>query len=206
MGQEITERQKEIYEFIRSTIASRGIPPSIREIGGRFGLRSTNGVNKHLAALERSGYITRERWTSRGITLPSGTTTLVTVPLLGRVAAGKPLLSPENREGECTIDQSLFGFRSAQHVFALQVTGDSMIEAHILDGDTVLVREQHMVGSGDIVVAMVEGEVTVKRFFVERDRVRLQPENRTMAPLFIDRGDLRVLGKVVGIMRRISGH
>jgi repressor LexA len=203
MGQEITERQKEIYEFIRSTIASRGIPPSIREIGGRFGLRSTNGVNKHLAALERSGYITRERWTSRGITLPSGTTTLVTVPLLGRVAAGKPLLSPENREGECTIDQSLFGIRSAQHVFALQVTGDSMIEAHILDGDTVLVREQHMVGSGDIVVAMVEGEVTVKRFFVERDRVRLQPENRTMAPLFIDRGDLRVLGKVVGIMRRI---
>jgi repressor LexA len=200
---EITERQKEIYEFIRSVIASRGIPPSIREIGGRFGIRSTNGVNKHLAALERSGHITRERGTSRGIAVPSRATTLATVPLLGRVAAGIPLLSPENREGECSIDQSLFGIRSAQHVFALRVAGDSMIEAHILDGDTVLVREQHTAGNGDIVVAMVDGEVTVKRFFVERDRVRLQPENRTMAPRFIDRGDLRLVGRVVGVMRRI---
>jgi repressor LexA len=201
--QEITERQKEIYEFIRSTIATRGIAPSIREIGERFGIRSTNGVDKHLAALARIGYITRERGTSRGIALPSGTTAPGTIPLLGRVAAGRPILSPENREGECSVDLSLFGIRSAQHVFALRVAGESMIEAHILDGDTVLVREQQTAGSGDIVVAMVDGEATVKRFFVERDRVRLQPENRALAPLFFDRGDLRILGKVVGVMRRV---
>jgi repressor LexA len=201
--QEITERQKDIYEFIRSVIASRGIAPSIREIGERFGIRSTNGVDKHLAALVRGGFITRERGTSRGIALPSGTATSETVPLLGRVAAGKPLLSPENREGECSIDLSLFGIRSVQHVFALRVAGESMIEAHILDGDTVLVREQQTAGSGDIVVAMVDGEVTVKRLYIDGDRVRLQPENRSMAPLFIDRGDLRILGKVVGIMRKL---
>jgi repressor LexA len=199
-----TERQKAIYDFIRETMARRGMPPTLREIGEKFGIRSTNGVEKHLQALERGGHITRERGKSRGIAVASGHRRDSTVPLLGRVAAGVPVLSPENREGDVTVDPSLFDIRSAQPVFALGVRGDSMIEAHILDGDTVLVREQATAANGDIVVALVDGEATVKRFFLEHERVRLQPENRTMEPRFIDRGDLRIIGKVVGVMRKIT--
>ena len=199
----ITERQQVIYQFIRETIASRGMPPTMREIGEKVGIRSTNGVEKHLLALERGGHITRERGKSRGISVMGGSRPAAAVPLLGRVAAGVPVLSPENREGDVTVDASLFDIKATQPVFALGVRGDSMIEAHILDGDTVLVREQSTAANGDIVVALVEGETTVKRFFLENDRVRLQPENRSMAPLYLVSGELRILGKVVGVMRKI---
>jgi len=202
MVQETTARQRDIYEFIRETVASRGIPPSLREIGARFGIRSTNGVNKHLVSLERAGLIARERGTSRGIAV-GGRREPALVPLIGRVAAGVPLLSSENREGEISVDPGLFSLRTSQRVFALTVRGASMIEAHILDGDTVLVREQSTAENGDIVVALVDGEATVKRFFLEKDRVRLQPENRSMDPLVIDRGELRVLGRVIGVMRKV---
>jgi repressor LexA len=204
MKENISERQRSVLEFIHDTLAERGMPPTMREIGEKFGIRSTNGVEKHLQALERGGHIKRERGKSRGITLASGRRHDATVPLLGRVAAGVPVLSPENREGDVTVDHSLFDIRSAQAVFALGVRGDSMIEAHILDGDTVLVREQSTAMNGDIVVALVDGEATVKRFFLENERVRLQPENRTMEPRFIDQGDLRIVGKVVGVLRKIS--
>lgn len=199
-----TERQNAIYDFIQETMVRRGMPPTLREIGEKFGIRSTNGVDKHLQALERGGHITRERGKSRGIAVAVGPRRDSTVPLLGRVAAGVPVLSPENREGDVAIDSSLFDIRPAQAVFALGVRGDSMIEAHILDGDTVLVREQATAVNGDIVVALVDGEATVKRIFFEEERVRLQPENRTMQPRFVDEGDLRIVGKVVGVMRRIS--
>ncbi len=199
----ITERQRRILEFIRSVIGSRGIPPSLREIGRTFGIASTNGVDKHLQALERAGLISRERGTSRGIALTGGMSASASVPLLGRVAAGTPVLSPENREGECSFDTALFGVRSAEKVFALQVKGNSMIEAHILDGDTVLVKAQSTARSGEIVVALIDGEATVKRFFPEEGRVRLQPENSALQPIIVDRGDLRILGKVVGVMRRV---
>jgi repressor LexA len=203
MDRKISERQKDIYDFIRRTIESRGIPPTIREIGLRFGIRSTNGVDKHLQSLEKAGLLSRQRGASRGIRLSAVQKMLATVPLLGRVAAGLPVLSPENREGEYTVDGSLFGIGPEQRVFALRVRGESMIDAHIMDGDTVLVREQSMARNGDIVVALVEGEATVKRFFLEEGRVRLQPENRTMPPLYFLGGDLRVMGKVVGVMRRL---
>lgn len=203
MKNRITERQQEIYEFIRSVIVSRGIPPTIREIGEQFGIRSTNGVEGHLAALERNGLIARERGKSRAISLPSGRKPVVSVPLLGRVAAGQPVLSPENREGDLAVDLSLFAFRTAQNLFALKVKGESMVDAHILDGDTVLVRQQTTAQNGDIVVALVEGETTVKRFFAEENRVRLQPENRAMKPLTLERGDFRILGKVVGVLRKL---
>jgi repressor LexA len=199
-----TERQKAIYDFIQETMARRGMPPTLREIGGKFGIASTNGVEKHLLALERGGHITRERGKSRGIAVTSGSRRESTVPLLGRVAAGVPVLSPENREGDVAVDQALFDIRSAQAVFALGVRGDSMIEAHILDGDTVLVREQVTAANGEIVVVLVDGEATVKRIFFEDERVRLQPENRMMEPRFIDQGDLHIVGKVVGVMRKIS--
>ena len=176
----------------------------MREIGAEFGIRSTNGVEKHLLVLEREGYISRERGKSRGIALSIGSRQADSVPLLGRVAAGVPVLSPENKEGDLTVDLSLFALKSSQQIFALGVRGDSMMNAHILDGDTVLVREQTTAANGDIVVALVDGDATVKRFFLENDRVRLQPENSHMAPLYIDHGDLRIIGKVVGVMRKLS--
>ena len=200
----ISERQQAILEFISETTASRGMPPTMREIGARFGIRSTNGVEKHLSVLEREGCISRERGRSRGIAVTGGSRQVNTVPLLGRVAAGLPVLSPENKESDVTVDLSLFALKSAQQVFALGVRGDSMMDAHILDGDTVLVREQATADNGDIVVALVDGDATVKRFFLENDRVRLQPENSRMAPIYIDQGDLRIIGKVVGVMRKLS--
>jgi repressor LexA len=198
-----TERQKAIYDFIRETMSRRGMPPTLREIGGKFGIRSTNGVEKHLLALERGGYISRERGKSRGIAIINGSRQADRVPLLGRVAAGVPILSHENREGDIAVDTALFSLKVSESVFALGVRGDSMMDAHILDGDTVLVREQATALNGDIVVALVDGEATVKRFFLEGDRIRLQPENRTMEPLYLDSGELRIVGKVIGIMRKV---
>ena len=203
MKNKITERQQKIYDFIRETIAARGIPPSMREIGEKVGIRSTNGVEGHLAALERSGFITRERGKSRGISLHTGERAPAMIPLLGRVAAGLPVLSPENREGEVMVDLSLFSLRNAHNLFALKVRGESMVNAHIMDGDTLLVRAQTQAQNGDIVVALVEEEATVKRFFAEKNRIRLQPENSTMKPLYFERGDFRIVGKAVGVMRKI---
>jgi repressor LexA len=199
----ISERQQTILDFIQETMFRRGMPPTLREIGEKFGIRSTNGVEKHLLVLERGGYISRERGKSRGIAVTGGSRRPDRVPLLGRVAAGVPVLSPENREGDIAVDTSIFSLKASEQVFALGVRGDSMIDAHILDGDTVLVREQATARNGDVVVALVAGEATVKRFFLENDRVRLQPENRSMEPLYFDSGELRVIGKVVGIMRKL---
>jgi repressor LexA len=204
MNDKISERQQSILDFIRDTAAVRGMPPTMREIGAKFGIRSTNGVEKHLLVLERNGYINRERGKSRGIAAIGGSRPADIVPLLGRVAAGVPVLSPENKDGEVTVDRSLFALKTSQNVFALGVRGDSMMDAHILDGDTVLVREQATAANGDIVVALVDGDATVKRFFLENGRVRLQPENRTMEPMYFDGGDLRIIGKVVGVMRSLS--
>jgi repressor LexA len=199
----ITERQRKILEFIRTTIAVRGIPPSMREVGEQFGIRSTNGVEGHLAALERNGHIIRERGKSRGISLRTRERTAVAVPLLGRVAAGIPLLSSENREGEVLVDLSAFSIRSNRNLFVLKVMGESMVNAHIMDGDTLLVRAQAVAQNNDIVVALVDGEATVKRFFAEKGRVRLQPENSAMKPLFVERGEFRILGKAIGVLRRL---
>jgi len=204
MKGKITERQQAIYEFIGEAMEVRGMPPTLREIGAKFGIRSTNGVEKHLVALERGGYISRERGKSRGIAAIGGSRPSDSVPLLGRVAAGVPVLSPENKDGDLTVDLSLFALKSTHHVFALGVRGDSMTDAHIIDGDTVLVREQATAVNGDIVVALVDGDATVKRFFLENGRVRLQPENSRMDPLFFDSGDLSIIGKVVGVMRRLG--
>jgi repressor LexA len=203
MKTEITARQREIYDFIRATIMARGIPPSMREIGNKFGIRSTNGVEGHLAALERRGFISRERGTSRGISIHPGEQKPATVPLLGRVAAGMPVLSFENWEAQVMVDLSLFSLKSAQNLFALKVKGESMVNAHIMDGDTLLVRAQATAQNGDIVVAMVDGEATLKRYFVEKDCIRLQPENSAMKPLYFDRGDFRIIGKAVGVIRRL---
>jgi repressor LexA len=203
MKNKTTERQQEIYEFIRMVLSARGIPPSMREIGEQFGIRSTNGVEGHLAALERHGMIVRDRGKSRSISLHAGDRMPTTIPVLGRVAAGQPILSPENREGNISIDLAQFSLRNANNIFALKVRGESMVNAHIIDGDMLIVRAQASAQNGDIIVALVDGEATVKRFFIEKNRVRLQPENTSMKPLYLDRGDFRIAGKAVGVLRRI---
>jgi repressor LexA len=203
MTKELTDRQQAIYGFIRAAIDKRGIPPTMREIGEEFGIRSTNGVEGHLAALERTGFITRERGKSRGLTVRARERPSVAIPLLGRVAAGLPVLAPENREGDVMIDPSLFSLKSAQNIFALKVKGDSMVNAHIVDGDTLLVHAQASARDGDIVVALVDGEATVKRFFLGKNHVRLQPENSTMKPLLLDRGEFLIMGTAVGVLRRL---
>ncbi len=198
-----TERQQNVFEYIRTTLAVRGIPPSMREIGEKFGIRSTNGVEGHLVALERAGLIKRERGKSRGISLPSGERPASAIPIIGKVAAGMPVLSPENWEGEVMVDLPLFSLRSSNNIFALKVKGDSMVNAHIMDGDTLLVRAQSVAQNGDIVVVLTDGEATVKRFYAEKNRIRLQPENDGMKPIYIDRGEFRILGKGVGVIRKI---
>jgi len=203
MRRPVTERQQNIYDFIRETIEKRGLPPSMREIGDQFGINSTNGVEGHLVALERRGLITRERGKSRGIVLPGTARPTASIPLLGRVAAGTPVLSPENRDGDVNVDLSLFSLRSTRHIFALTVKGESMVNAHILDGDTLVVRAQSQAQNGEIVVALVDGETTVKRFFLEKNRVRLQPENSTMKPIYLERGDFQIVGKALGVMRKL---
>ncbi len=199
----VTRRQQEIYDFIRAVIEQRGIPPTMREIGEKFGIRSTNGVEGHLAAIESRGLINRERGKSRGISVRGGERPASAVPLLGRVAAGSPVLAPENREGEVMVDLSLFSLKSSHNIFALKVKGESMVNAHIQDGDTLLVRAQSSAQNGDIVVALVDGEATVKRFFAERNGVRLQPENNSLKPIILDRGEFLIIGKAVGVLRRI---
>jgi repressor LexA len=203
MKNAITARQQAIYDFIRAAIKARGIPPSMREIGEKFGIRSTNGVEGHLAALERRGLISRERGKSRGLVLAGEGRNTATVPLLGSVAAGAPVLAPEHREGDVTVDLSHFSLRSSRGLFALKVKGESMVKAHIMDGDTLLVRAQTTAQNGEIVAALVDGEATVKRFFAEKERVRLQPENDAMKPLYVERGEFRILGRAIGVLRKL---
>jgi len=202
MKQNITKRQREIYEFIYSCVSDGGIPPSIREIGEKFNIRSTNGVEGHLLALEKSGLIVRERGKSRSIYLHSDKPIMATIPILGRVAAGSPVLSPENMEGEVAVDSKLLSI-SNSNVFAVKVVGESMINAHIVDGDLLIVRAQDSAQNGDIIVALVEGEATVKRYIQEANRIRLQPENANLKPLYLEDGDFQVVGKAIGMFRRI---
>ena len=206
---ELTGKQSEVLAFIRGFIAKHGLPPTVREIGERFKV-TPRAAFDHLRALERKGMLQRRATagrTSRSL-VPSegGGPRPHAVPILGRVAAGQPLLAAENREGELHIAPASLPGRG-EDVFALRVRGDSMIEAHICDGDLVLVRRQDSAQPNDIVVAMVESggeaEATVKRFQRDGDRVVLKPEHPTMAPIVVDprRTPVKIIGKVVGLLR-----
>ena len=210
--QGLTERQEEVLRFIRHSIRDRGYPPTLREIGAHMGIKSTNGVNDHLRALERKGYLTREDMKSRalrprdmdfGRPKAAANDNLVDVPILGRVAAGSPLYAEEHLIDTVRIDQSLL--RSGE-IFGLKVTGDSMIDAGIHNGDYVFVRKQGHAERGDVVVALIGDEATVKRYYPERDYIRFQPENSTMAPILVRAQDFKptmLLGIVVGLFRRL---
>ncbi|MCP4548151.1 MAG: transcriptional repressor LexA [bacterium] len=203
----LTDRQRSILEFLKEFLRDNGYPPTIREIGAHFGIKSPKGVQDHLAAIERKGYIKRSRERSRGIELLSYRNpaleergNVVSLPLLGHVAAGQPVLSEENVEEWIEVDAS---FAAREGNFLLKVVGESMIEAHILDGDTIVVSPQETARNGEIVVALVDDEATVKTFYREQNGIRLQPENATMDPIFVPEGDLevRVIGKVVAVLR-----
>jgi len=191
----LTVRQRDIYEFIKDKILNRGYGPTVREIGAGFKIRSPNGVMCHLKALEKKGLITREAHMSRAIQI-SEPLTKMTLPLAGRIAAGSPLMAIEQYE---QVDFSnLFG---SDNQFCLKVTGNSMIEAQIADGDYVVVKKQKTCRDGDIVVALVNGEdATLKRFYKEAHRVRLEPANSSMQPIYSSHVD--VLGVVTGVIRR----
>ncbi|MCD6163322.1 MAG: transcriptional repressor LexA [candidate division Zixibacteria bacterium] len=205
---ELTKRQREIFDYIKKSVVEKGWPPSLREIGEEFGINSTNGVRSALEALERKGYIRRNRYLSRGIEIVKeapehlDNSQLRAVPIVGKVAAGMPLWAEQNIEGSYYVDRS---FVSGEHIFALRVQGDSMINAGIFDGDYVLVRRQQTAQKGEIVVAQIENEATVKRFYPERKRIRLEPENPDYGPIIIEKGTpgFTIAGKVVGLLRKM---
>jgi repressor LexA len=214
--QPLTSRQEMILQFIRASIRERGYPPTLREIGARMGIRSTNGVSDHLRALERKGHLRREDMKSRALrpvdrdmdeaSAPAAGT--VDVPLLGRVAAGPLSFHGDEGDTKLTIDAALLP-AGVGTVFALKVKGDSMIDAGIFDGDTIFVRRAQTAERGEIVVARLGEDTTIKRFFPERDHVRLQPENKKMAPILVRRLDaaargFELLGVVVGLYRSVS--
>ena len=204
--EKISKRQEAILDFIKEEVKQKGYPPSVREIGTAVGLASSSTVHGHLARLESKGYIRRDPTKPRAIEVldPMGEEIVkpgvLHVPLIGKVTAGQPITAIENIEEYFPLPES-FG-TSEDQLFMLEIVGESMIEAGILDGDYVVVRQKNTADNGEIVVAMTEeDEATVKRFFKERNYFRLQPENSTMEPIIVDQ--VSILGKVVGVYRNI---
>jgi repressor LexA len=212
---ELTARQREVLEFIRVFGERHGVPPTVREIGEKFGFTARAAFD-HLRALERKGMLERRvtgKRASRTLVLPAhkgarraepAGSASAGIPLVGRIAAGAPITAVENLEDTIPLRPDWLG-TGGLDVFALRVHGDSMIDAHIMSGDLVLVRKQETAGSGDIVAAMLDGEATVKRLAREGGAVVLRPEHPTMKPIVVEpgRGDFRILGKVVGIVRQM---
>lgn len=194
-----SEKKMQILDFIRREIDDKGYPPSVREICLAVGLKSTSTVHAHLNRLEEEGYIRRDATKPRALELTDTATVRGrSVPLVGRVTAGMPILAQQNIEEYYMLPQNLVG---GDEVFILSVQGESMIEAGILDGDFVIVRRQSRAENGDIVVAMIDDEATVKRIFYEKTCVRLQPENSAMQPIYAR--EVTVLGRVIALFRQM---
>jgi repressor LexA len=201
----LTHRQSQVLNVIQQSIQRDGFPPTIREIGQELGIRSTNAVNDHLKALERKGFLNRSESKSRGCVPVDLHDDLVEVPLIGRIAAGQPILAVEQAEDTVRIDRFFLG-RTATGIFALRVVGESMIGDGIFDGDFIFVKKQHQASAGEIVVAWIEGEATVKRYYPEGDRIRFQPANPSMRPIYVWAHEFRethILGIVIGIYRQM---
>lgn len=203
MYDDLSSRQIAILEFIKKEIRTKGYPPAVREIGEAVGLSSSSTVHGHLAQLEDKGYIRRDPTKPRAIEVTDGNSNVVkkeiiNVPVVGKVTAGEPILAVENIEDSFPLP---LDFVRNDNVFMLSVRGESMINAGILDGDYVLVRQQNNAKNGDIVVALLGDEATVKTFYKEKDYIRLQPENPVLEPIIVN--DVSVLGKVIGVFRRL---
>jgi repressor LexA len=197
----LTARQKEIYDFLLRVIREKGYAPSIPEIGARFKIASTNGVADHLKALEKKGYIRRVGKRAIEVVNALGQAALLAtreVPVLGRIPAGKPFLNEENIEGYLAVPTDMGSGR----LFALQVKGDSMTGAGIQDGDRVIVKQQGTAENGEIICALIDGEATLKRFFKNNGVITLKAENEKYAPIIVSRGEFRVVGRVIGLIRK----
>lgn len=194
MGSRLTDSQRKVFEFLKKE-AGRGVPPSVREICAATGLKSTSTVHAHLKTLEKLGYIERDAGLNRSIRL-GGAEKMTQVPILGRVTAGIPILAVEEVEGYLP-----FIDKDGKELFALHVSGYSMKGAAILDGDYVVAEQTPTADDGDIVVALIEDEATVKRFFREKDCIRLQPENPDFEPIYSN--NVQILGKVIAVLRYI---
>lgn len=211
MKNKLTDRQKEILDFIQKFIVENGFPPTLREIASNFGMASTFGVKRHLDALKKKGYLKIESFASRAITLNKLSsagesdntfinTKVISIPVVGRVAAGSPILSEENLQGTIVIDSNFF--RNNKDCFALKVTGDSMINAGIFDGDLVIVNPNEKVSQTDIVVARVDDEITVKNYEKKNNKVFLIPQNENYEPITVtERNNFSLIGKVIGVLR-----
>jgi repressor LexA len=196
-----TERQRRILQAIGELTNEHGYPPSVREIGERVGLSSSSTIHAHLKALERRGLISRDPTKPRALRSEAGAAArdAIVVPIVGKVAAGVPITAAENLEGEFVMPSTFVP--RASDAFMLRVQGDSMVEAAILDGDLILVRPQKTAQNGEVVVAMMDGEATVKRFYREDGRIRLQPENKEMTPIYAS--DVEIVGRVEAVVRRL---
>ncbi len=202
----LTPVQEKVFNFLKDHLQERGFPPTLREIASHFGLRGPKAPQKTLNILERKRYIRKVPGGSRAIEIlghPSvRLSQILPVPIVGRVQAGEPILAVENIEGYLSLDRSM---ASSEDVFLLRVQGDSMIDAHIQDGDFALVKPQPNAENGEIVVALIEDEATIKRIFQKRDLVRLEPANPKMEPIVVKKGEKKVaiVGKVIGIFRKM---
>jgi len=201
---DLTPRQRETLDWIRDFIARHSMPPTVREIGSAFDIKSSS-VFALLKSLERKRYLRRGNMGSRSLILEgqddSAKCGSEEVPVIGRIAAGQPIEAIENDYGTISVNKAMLKGRKA---FALKVEGNSMIEASILDGDYVIIRKQNTADNGDIVVALIEGEATLKRFYREARRVRLEPANEEMSPIYVKAGDFKIQGKMVGVMRFVK--
>jgi repressor LexA len=209
----LTKRQAEILSFIKTHIQYSGFPPTISEIQGQFSFKSPNAVQEHLKALVRKGHVRRTPNQWRGLELVVSNKngeeiakySTVSVPLIGRVTAGLPILAEENFEGTISVDRSLVG--RATRLFALHVRGNSMIKAGIYDGDIAITQQQSAADHGDIVIALLGDEATVKRFYLKKKAIILQPENDKMQPIRIgEENDFKILGKVIATLHRIGNE
>ncbi len=214
----LTDRQQQVLDFIQAKIHRDGYPPTIREIGDQLGIRSTNGVNDHLKALSKKGYLQRTEAKSRAC-VPTGARgeafrgdvvpvdemdDMIDIPVLGKIAAGQPILALEQQEDSVRIDRVFLG--KNRDVFGLRVVGESMIEDGIHDGDFIFVKKAQTASRGDIVVAMIEDEATVKRYYPEGDQIRFQPANSRMKPIMVSKRDFKsvnLIGIVIGLYRKV---
>jgi repressor LexA len=203
MSDKPTPRQEAILDVIRAFANEHGYPPSVREIGERVGLSSSSTIHAHLKTLERRGLLQRDPTKPRALrtegSMPTAYPDAVVMPIVGKVAAGVPITADENLEGEFVLPASFLPKNSGG--FMLRVQGDSMVDAGILNGDLIVIRPQKSANNGEIVVAMLEGEATVKRFYREDGRFRLQPENRTMEPIYAS--DVDIVGRVEAVVRKL---
>lgn len=197
----LNDKEQKVFEYIKKQIKDTGYPPSVREICAAVGFKSTSSAHQYIWRLAEKGYIDKGDLKTRAIRIVGNEST-ISVPIVGKVAAGEPILATENIEDYMSIGESFFSKDALQNDnFILKVQGESMIEAGINDGDYIIVSKQNSARNGQIVVAMIEGEATVKTFYKEKDYIRLQPENSTMDPIIVP--DCKILGKVAGVFRKM---